>query len=476
MHLFVDQKPIVRPEDEVTLSKVKEYFNFKNMKFDGFNPNIKKSDLVPDPDDFMLFPFRLISATTLGAGTWKATDFTNAKVLKDSVSMLSNKPAYLNHRLVTGEEIGIIGETKWSEAFIAPDGTRVPAGIDGPYVIDSKLYPELCRKLNSPMSPIQSSSVTVVFDWEASHEFENENDFYWHLGEVVNGEMVRRVVTNINDYIESSLVYLGADPYAKKKDGAGNLINIDKTGIVSNMKYDKDPLYSLYKQNKELYVLDSFSKDKSIPLRERIIINSNSQNENSDDMKIDSVKFSAKLGVKPEEITDELLEKFSFLKNEDHEAIKEKAGKFDTLSADNEKLKGEKTQLEKEKGDLSKEVETLKAEKSKLEGEKTKLESFAKVGQELFDKKKKECVELYKKAMGDKANQVIIDEINACADSKALDAKIEMFGGTLYETFGAHCKDCGSKEIDFRSSLPEGDGGKSGKSGDGSILLSSFRS
>lgn len=447
IHLFINQAPILRPENAGYEKAVKAFFNFKAEKFDAdYNPNISKSDLFPSPEDYMLFPFRLISACVVGSGTWKSTDFTNTKVLKASVPLLTNKPAYVNHDMYVGNEIGTIGDTQWSSGYTAPDGTPVPPGIDGPYVIDSKLFPDLCRKLNAPIPAIQSSSVTVFYEWESSHDFEDAWDFYQHVGEQLDGREVTRVVTAISDYIESSLVYLGADPYAKKKDADGNLINIDKSSIMSNSKEDSDPMYKLYKDKKEMFVMESFSKENSIPLRKRII----EYNKNEDDiMPTEVEKFiAAQLNIKPEEVTKEILQSYSFVKADELATLKTGSTKITSLEA-------EKKQLDTEKSALSAEKETLVAELATLKADKSKLEFNAKIGEELIVSKRKECIDHYSKAEKGKPDQVILDEINNSTDIASLNAKLKMFGKKSIEEFGGHCTKCGSKEIGFRSSQNE---------------------
>jgi len=176
------------------------------------NIDVKK-ELLPKPEDFVKVPFRLISATTVGAGSWKVTDFSNEAVLKASMKKLIGKPVYPNHDSDdVFNYVGIIESVKWTEARMQ-DGQMIPAGIDGIIAIDGKTSPKIARGVL--MGAIFSNSVTVNFDWEPSHFFESPNDFYHKIGTIhTDGKMVRRVVTNINDYYESSLVWLGADPFA----------------------------------------------------------------------------------------------------------------------------------------------------------------------------------------------------------------------------------------------------------------------
>lgn len=202
---------------------------------ESFASALRPSDNIPEnvsvnPEDYYETPFRLLSATIVGANTWKATDFTNEAVLRASVDMLKGKPVYTEHWMYTGNWAGVVRDTVWTNSFIQ-DGTRIPGGIDGILAIDTtiKRNEELAKGIN--VGAITSNSVTIEFEWEKSHEMEDYM-FYNSIGDEIDGEMVRRVVTKILGYHETSLVGLGADPFAKRIDANGNLVNIDKTAIA----------------------------------------------------------------------------------------------------------------------------------------------------------------------------------------------------------------------------------------------------
>lgn len=435
-------EPLAIPNDRGLDRRIKEKFGFDASfnaamtarkgqgKFD-FDPT--KQALIPKPEDFMLFPFRLISATIVGGGTWKATDFSNEKVLKKSVPMLSNKPAYKNHDLRIGSDIGSIGTCEWVSA-----SEKVPGGIDGPYVIDSVLNGDLCRKMLSPTSPIQSSSVTVMFDWEASHEFENENDFYWHLGEMVDGSMVRRIVTNISDYVESSLVYLGADPYAKMKDKEGNYINIDRSSILSNSKFDDDILKDYYQSEKKYIIINSFVKENLLDLRKGFLLEDKNPTLELDIMF--KTELAKHLNISEEELTIEKIKSFSFLPASEVETLK---GKVTTLEA---------SAITKET-----EVATLTASVETLTTERDSFKANAELGVSYIARLRKEAKESYSKTVGGKPVAAIEAEIEACADIATLEAKISMFHGKLITDFKCTCEACGSDKVSFRSSEPDGE-------------------
>jgi len=446
-HLTIENlgESLAIPKDKGLDSSIKERFGFsESFKANEIQRKVQgqlafdsngNSSLVPKPEDFYLFPFRLISATTVGAGSWKATDFSDENVLKKAVSLMSGKPAYKNHDLRIGSDIGTIGQCQF-----VPKKGDIPAGIDGPYVIDSVINPDLCRKMLSPVSPIQSSSVTVIFDWEASHEFENENDFYWHLGEMIDGTMVRRIVTQIHDFVESSLVYLGADPYAKMKDKNGNYINIDRSSILSNSKFDDDKTKDIYSEEKKYFVINSFVKENLLDLRKEFMGKENFPNENNP-QKIDDMlkkELAQFLGCTEEEVTLDKLKTLSFLPATELETIKKKAGDLEAVVVEKET-----------------DIQTLNQELTSVKTERESLKAIGEVGTTYISKLREEAKSSYSKTVMGKVDEVIILEIEKSSDVASLEAKIKLFNGKLIQDFACSCDSCGSNKISFRSSEPD---------------------
>jgi hypothetical protein len=92
---------------------------------------------------------------------------------------------------------------------------------------------------------IHSASVDVIFEFEKSHP--DLEDFYYHLGETINGKFVALVATKILSYGEISLVWQGADGFAKRLDltleGAGAADEGKKTeGGLKGMKITRSLL------------------------------------------------------------------------------------------------------------------------------------------------------------------------------------------------------------------------------------------
>jgi hypothetical protein len=414
-----------------------------DLPMDALNP-------VISDDDFVEFPFRQLSATLVGGGSWKATDFSDEKVLKASMKLLEEKPVYLNHDLRVGNEIGVVGKAKWSTSYVNKKGVKIPAGIDAPMRIDGVLYPQYVRKMSGKTPSVKSSSVTVNFEWEASHEFERPNDFYWHLGEMIDGTMVRRIVTKITDYYESSLVWLGADPFAGILDEDGEVKYVDMDGVVSLQA--SQPIKELFDSQNKFVIDFCLGRKKSLSLGK----SENNLNENEMNEVLEKLALS--LGVKAEELTPEMIAQYSFLKVEELDKLKLDAEKgkdtteLDAITSQLDTANLSVDNLTKKVSTLESEVVTLKADKSNLETKVTSLTAKGEFADSIFEKRKSYAVELYRKSYGDKASDTIVEELKGETSLEKLEVKIEMFGGKAINTFGGKCKKCKSNEIEFRSS------------------------
>lgn len=229
----------IREEEQEEFSKL----GFKNTKLDHveFASSLREIT-VPEgvqvrEEDLLLVPFRLISATIVGAYSWKATDFSDAKVLRNAMRKLLKKPVYTQHFADPDNAIGFVKDVVWTNAYMQ-NGVEVPAGVDGVLAIDTVGDRKESLARGIQMGAIHSNSVSVEFEWKASHDFQNEYDFVEAIGSLVDGRMVTRVVTKVVDFFETSLVDLGADPYAKIIDSNGNLINIEEGATITNYKKD----------------------------------------------------------------------------------------------------------------------------------------------------------------------------------------------------------------------------------------------
>lgn len=188
------------------------FFDMKGQqKQDNFNYG-EIGDVLPKDGDYITVPFRAISKRFVPG---HCLDFTKDNVLKDSVELLRGATVYPNHDLFDiNNALGVVADVSWDEEGKSSDGV---AGINAEYKIDALMNPRIARLLLMKPPAIHSTSMTVLFDFECSHPNLVEEKRFWNLlGEEVEGEIVRMIVTEITEYWEASLVFMGADRLAKQ--------------------------------------------------------------------------------------------------------------------------------------------------------------------------------------------------------------------------------------------------------------------
>lgn len=430
---------------------------------DRIDPSSFPDGVYPKPEDFVSVPFRLLSATTVAAGSWRATDFSDEAVLKESAPLLDKKPLYTEHNTILSNWIGVVNAPQWSSERIATDGSKIPAGIDGIVSIDAKMNPRIARGVL--LGGIFSNSVTVVFDWKPSHEYEKAWQFYEKVGTMHgDGTMVRRIVTKIHDYYESSLVWLGADPYAKMIDDEGNLVNVDKTNVYQkSFSLESEEVKNSTQTSKSFSIASALDKNVlNLSLQNAHLANSGNVNENITIMKKELLSMLlatigianveelteahiANLQVKP---TEKELSEIASAQNLSKQVVSlmksvdEKAENFEQFAKEHSFAKNE--QLTK--------LKTLQAQYDELAKENTNLKATASLGSKVLESQRKEVERLYGVTVGGKTNEAVLRLI-AKADLEELQAMAEQYGGKAVTEFGGSCKSCGSKEISFQSSV-----------------------
>lgn len=432
-------------------------YNFKDM---GLKFQAENVPLIPKESDFAFFPFRHISATIVGSGTFKSTDFSVPGVLRASTSLLENVTAYTNHIEWVGEDVGYVGTPEYTEEYTNSQGKRIPGGIDAPFVIDSVLHPVLVRKLSSPVSTIHSASVGVMFKWEASHDFEDPSDFFWHLGEIVNDEEVRRVAQEIMLYNESSFVFKGADPFAKKLNENGEVVNINAAEVFSKQRPGNFLEYSGHNPKRKYFVVSCLDKQKYLHL-EQLYSKKQDSTKQKDVMNKELVKhFSTVFNVSEEDI---LSGKFSVEDAKKFNVTPAGEGKnrvslakYNAVKKTNEELTEANEKLQNDFDTLETEKETLEAERDTLKQDAEEAKKFTEFGKSKFTETKEEAKRLYTSFSGGSPDELIVKEIEEETDFSKLESKIKMWGGQLATKFSATCKDCGKNNIVFRSSTEPG--------------------
>jgi hypothetical protein len=169
-------------------------------------------DLMPRDGDYVYPVFRALSASVI-PGYW--LDYSRPGVLEASTPMLNGQTVYKNHAFRDVEQwLGAVNNATWDADGAQTGG--VP-GINVEMKLDWRMNPRIARGLLMRPPAIHSASVTVLFEYVYSHqELADQKRFWDLLGEEVDGETVRLIVTKILGYWEISLVFQGADQLAKQ--------------------------------------------------------------------------------------------------------------------------------------------------------------------------------------------------------------------------------------------------------------------
>lgn len=160
-------------------------------------------------DEFFVIRSRLLS---MAVTPYRMFDFTKEGVLKKAVGLFEGLTLYANHRADVNDWKGLVQECVW-------DDQNTPPGINGLLVIDKTIDPKLARGVE--IKALRSVSVSIWFNYERSHP--NLDYFYDRLGDMVDGQLVRFIVTEITNAGEVSIVWEGEDPHAKTFSVPGGL-------------------------------------------------------------------------------------------------------------------------------------------------------------------------------------------------------------------------------------------------------------
>ncbi len=170
---------------------------------------------TPTGDQIVKAEFRALSQTLLRN---RGLDFSQPGVLETGVAMLMGKAVYPNHDFADiNNSLGSVSKTWWDSA--GADSNGIP-GINCEIQIDALMNLKIARGLMMTPPFINSMSLTVAFEFDYSHPNLVEDRKFWGLiGQEVDGQIVRLIVTKIVDIWEASLVSLPEDRNAKKLPG-----------------------------------------------------------------------------------------------------------------------------------------------------------------------------------------------------------------------------------------------------------------
>ena len=409
-----------------------------DIDYNTYYPNLDKSELTPKDEEFIEPMFRLLSETIVSKN-WNPTDFGQNGVLKASMKMLLGQTVNCDHETNIGNAIGAVSQVMWQESY--KDGSfTIPAGINGILKIDGKANPRIARGILMEPPSIHSNSVTVQFKWDKSHPQMEDNEFYQKLGTYDSkGVMVRRIVTEIVRYLETSLVSHGADSFAQKIGSDGKIINptFAKRTWASYEEYrdDKSKQYFFtdYKSD-----LSSFQENDT---RDSFNDNDAKDNHSNENNMNEFEKFLESL------FGDNML------------TLEEgKEMNQETVVACIQNLVSSRNTLQTSVDNLTTEKTSLTEQISNLNAEVANLKEMATVGKIHIASLRENAVETYKKLMGENADETIVTMLNAeTTGITTLVSLTKDYQARLEEKFPLTCSKCGSKDVNRASSIAEDD-------------------
>lgn len=406
-----------------------------DIDYNTYYPNLTKEDLTPNADEFIEPVFRLLSATIVSKN-WNPTDFSQPGVLKASMRMLLGQTVNCDHSTDIGNAIGSVSQVMWQEGY--KDGNfMIPAGINGVLKIDGKANPRIARGILMDPPSIHSNSVTVQFKWDKSHPGMDDRDFWDKLGTYdEKGNMIRKVVTEVVRYLETSLVSHGADSFAQKIGEDGKIINPEfaKRTWTSFAEYQED--------TKKAYYFTDFKED----------INSYQENNDTppNNINTNNPLNNNTMNKELKEFLEKLFGDNLLSLAEGQEVSTELA-----LSAVQSLVNGKKT-LETKITNLTTEKDQLTEQITQKDAEIANLTAMSTVGKNYIASLREEVVGNYKKLKGDKVDETIVTMLNA--ETTGLQTLISLnkdYKAQLEEKFPLTCSKCGSHDVTRSSSVVE---------------------
>lgn len=414
---------------------------FGSINYNTFYPDATPEQFNPKEDEFIEPMFRMLSACIV-AKHYNPTEFPE-NVLRESMHLLVGQTVNCDHETDVANAIGSVKSVAWQESFVQ-DGITIPAGINAVLKIDGVSNPRIVRGIYMDPPSIHSNSVTVQFEWKPSHEFEKAWEFFDKLGTIAeDGTMVRRIVTRIIAYKETSLVSHGADPFAQ----------LIKNGRVNNPKYAGQIYYSF--SDCEPMEFDKFKTKLSFydfkGLKEIDTMYNTSKPNNVRDPRSEGQNQTTNKNImnEIEKFLEQLFGEGKLSLAEGTKPSVEIAiSQIQSLVEENKSLSDAKAAVENE-------VNALKDENQSLKDQVKVNEKMVEVGKLHLSEVREATVASYKKLTGeDKVDANILALLEAeTTNLETLVSLKKTYDAQLEEKFPLHCAKCGSKDINRASSM-----------------------
>lgn len=411
-----------------------------NTDYNTYYPDVTPEDVKPKDNEFIEPVFRMLS-NCIVAKNYMPTEFPK-DVLKASMGLLVGQTVNCDHETEIGNAIGSVKEVSWQNAYTDETmGIEIPAGINAVLKIDAKANPRIARGIMMDPPSIHSNSVTVQFEWKPSHSFEKEWEFYDKLGTIAeDGTMVRRIVTKIISYKETSLVSHGADPFAQ----------IIKNGKINNPQYAGATYYSF----SDMPPMDEKTLRSKIAYLDFKDIRSN-------DIMYNTSKPNYEGNQNPK-IQNDMNELQKFLDQLFSDGVLSLAeGSTPSMEVALSQVKDlvvAKNSLTQEKAKADQKISELQGEVTSLKEQISANQAMVNIGTSHLSEVRSSAIASYKKLYGDdKVDQNILALLEA--DSTNIETLLSLkatYDAQLDEKFPMRCAKCGSHDVSRASSSIQG--------------------
>nr|DAL41765.1 MAG TPA_asm: hypothetical protein [Caudoviricetes sp.] len=411
-----------------------------NTDYNTYYPDVTPEDVKPKDSEFIEPVFRMLS-NCIVAKNYMPTEFPK-DILKASMGLLLGQTVNCDHETEIGNAIGSVKEVSWQNAYTDETmGIEIPAGINAVLKIDAKANPRIARGIMMDPPSIHSNSVTVQFEWKPSHSFEKEWEFYDKIGTIAeDGTMVRRIVTNIISYKETSLVSHGADPFAQ----------IIKNGKINNPQYAGATYYSF----SDMPPMDEKTLRSKIAYLDFKDIRSN-------DIMYNTSKPNYEGNQNPK-IQNDMNELQKFLDQLFSDGVLSLAeGSTPSMEVALSQVKDlvvAKNSLTQEKAKADQKISELQGEVTSLKEQISANQAMVNIGTSHLSEVRSSAIASYKKLYGDdKVDQNILALLEA--DSTNIETLLSLkatYDAQLDEKFPMRCAKCGSHDVSRASSSIQG--------------------
>lgn len=411
------------------------------INYNTFYPDATPDMFTPKDEDFIEPTYRLLSEVIVHKG-WNPIDFSMNGVLKSSMPLLLGQTVNCDHEGGIGNAIGAVSKVFWQDSY-KMGGVTIPSGINGVLKIDAKSNPKIARGIQMDPPSIHSNSVSVNFKWEQSHPNMDRDDFWGKLGTYdKDGQLVRKIVTEIMAYYHTSLVDHGADPFAQLVNGKNQIINPVFASANNLSKFSKKEIEEAKKSTNSVFIM-SYKSTEDLSYKTSV---TNTYNDNEEDSNNNSNNKE-----NPDEM-EKLLEFLSKLPK----AADGKDWTEESLTAAIENSKKTETAEQLVK-DLGLEIQSLKDKVKVFEDKET----------EALTSLREKTKSTYMLAMGftEEGHSDAITGVIAEGDEKVNNALLSQYQAIVDKNMPVTCKSCGSTDCSRASANTEGGGSGKGTGG-----------